>query len=140
MARVVLSSKYAVLYRNYRVQGVRFKTRRCALLTFAPHNTTVTFSSLSSDLVSENLGGGLSIISARAVSCKVFRWPEEVVSPGRTELCQPGLSAVLCQQKRPLPLGTQALTHVLCCKLSYNVTGRKQKQSPASEGLGVSAQ
>lgn len=57
MARVVLASKYAVLYRNDCVQGVRFKTRRCVLPMFAPHNTAMTFSRLSSDLVSESLGG-----------------------------------------------------------------------------------
>lgn len=63
MARVVLSSKYAVMSRN----SVCEKTRQCALLMFVSHNTDVTFICFFSDLVSKSFGGGAGL-SPRAVS------------------------------------------------------------------------
>lgn len=82
MARVVLSSKYAVMSRN----SVCEKTRQCAFLMFVSHNTDVTFICFFSDLVSKSFWGVRGCHHVQYL--KIFRWPEELVSPWRTEFSQ----------------------------------------------------
>lgn len=78
---------------------------------------------------------------------KMFRWPEELANPRREESsCWP--AEQLCVKEGGLlSLSTQVLKEnpwawqwVLCCRLGYNVTGRTQKESPDSKGLGLSTQ
>lgn len=136
MARVVLSSKYAVMYRNYCVQGICFKTRHCALLMFVSHNIGVTFLWLSSDLVSESTCSVLWNIQVAGRACQ----PQE-------KGIRPTSSAVLCPQRRSsfrrhssINAKFMGMIQVLCCTLSYNVPGRKQKAKSTFQRVRTVAQ
>lgn len=90
MARAVLSSRYAVMFGNYCVQGIRFRTRRPALLM--PHLLVIILRSKSESLGSVALGSvpledlctteSRAVLQARSVGA-AFPW-----HPGVKE--QPG--------------------------------------------------
>ena len=136
MARVVLSSKYAVLYRNCCVQGDRFKTRRCALLMFVLHDTTVTFSWLSSEMVSESLRG------CRHVQCLAKCSGGQKGSPALGGESWAGQHWVqFCANRKDL--FRLALSHWCRPSIANSVIKSQEEsrnKSPASKGLGVSAQ
>lgn len=122
MARVVLSSKYAVMSRN----SVCEKTRQCALLMFVSHNTDVTFICFFSDLVSKSFGGGCGAVT----TCSISRY-----SGGQKSLSAPG------EQNSP-SVNTKSMDSMMAGPLLQTQfqSHRKKAESSTSKGLGLSTQ